>query len=172
MQAMDREELRREVLQDLRALSTADDFMNEAAAVVLGIHTTDMHAGEILDRVGPMTVGELARAVGLSAGAATALVDRLEEAGFASRVQDPGNRRRVIVRPSAGAADRAHAVFGPLIRSTATFLDRYDDHELLLIRDFLRGVRGIIAEHAGLLRGGDAGANSARKPTSPSRPTT
>ncbi len=158
MQAMDREQLRREVLQDMRALSTADDFMNDAAAAVLGIHRTDMHAGEILDRVGPMTVGELARAVGLSPGAATALVDRLEEAGFATRVQDPANRRRVIVRPAAGASGRAYAVFGPLIRSTVAFLERYSDEDLLLVRDFLRGAGAIIAGHAGMLRDGDAGA--------------
>lgn len=154
MQAMERDQLRREVLQDLRALSTADDFMDEAAAAVLGIHTTDMHAGEVLDRAGPMTVGELARAVGLSPGAATALVDRLERAGFATRVQDPSSRRRVMVQSSTEGAGRAYAVFGPLIESTTAFLDRYDDEELLLIRDFLRGARAVIAAYAELLRGG------------------
>src|SRR2546421_9645787 len=108
---MERGRRRREVLQDLRVLSTADDFMNDAAAAALGIHPTDMHAGEVLDREGPMTIGELARAVGLSPGAATALVDRLEQAGLARRVPDPANRRRVIVQPSDDAAGRAGAVF-------------------------------------------------------------
>jgi DNA-binding MarR family transcriptional regulator len=149
---MGRKRLRQEVLQELRALGTADDFMNEAAAAVLGIHTTDMHAGEVLDREGPMTIGELARKVGLSPGAATALVDRLEEAGFATREQDPTNRRRVLVQPSKEAGGRAYAVFGPLMRSTTSFLEKYSEQELLLIRDFLRGAQAVITDHTETLR--------------------
>jgi DNA-binding MarR family transcriptional regulator len=152
MQAVGRKKLRQEVIQELRALGTADDFMNEAAAAMLGIHTTDMHAGEVLDREGAMTIGELAQAVGLSPGAATALVDRLEDAGFATRVQDPANRRRVLVHPSKEAGGRAYAVFGPLIRNTASLLERYSEQELILIRDFLRGAQAVITEHTEALR--------------------
>jgi DNA-binding MarR family transcriptional regulator len=152
MQAVGRKKLRQEVIQELRALGTADDFMNEAAAAMLGIHTTDMHAGEVLDREGAMTIGELAQAVGLSPGAATALVDRLEDAGFATRVQDPANRRRVLVQPSKEAGGRAYAVFGPLIRNTASLLERYSEQELILIRDFLRGAQAVITEHTEALR--------------------
>jgi DNA-binding MarR family transcriptional regulator len=159
MQAVGRKKLRQEVIQELRALGTADDFMNEAAAAVLGIHTTDMHAGEVLDREGAMTIGELAQAVGLSPGAATALVDRLEDAGFATRVQDTANRRRVLVQPSKEAGGRAYTVFGPLIRNTASFLERYSEQELILIRDFLRGAQAVITEHTEALRDAQPGAN-------------
>ncbi len=152
MQAMTRDELRREVLQDMRELSTADHFMDEAAATVLGIHTTDLHAGDVLERSGSMTIGELARAVGLSPGAATALVDRLEATGLAARVPDSANRRRILVKPSKQASRRVYAVFGGLIKNGTTFLDRYSDEELLVIRDFLRGARTVITEHAAALR--------------------
>ena len=158
MHAVGRKKLRQEVIEELRALGTADDFMNEAAAALLGIHTTDMHAGEVLDREGPMTIGELARKVGLSPGAATALVDRLEQAGFATREHDPSNRRRVLVKPSKEAGGRAYAVFGPLMRSTVAFLERYSDQELLLIRDFLRSAQTVIADHTETLRSPDRGA--------------
>jgi DNA-binding MarR family transcriptional regulator len=143
MQAMDRDRLVGQVVAALRALGTADDFMNQAAAAALDMHTTDMHAGEVLEREGPMTVGELARAVGLSPGAATPLIDRLEAAGFATRVPDATSRRRVLVRPAEGAPARAYAVFGPLIDRIAAFLERYRDEELLLVRDFLQGMRAI-----------------------------
>jgi DNA-binding MarR family transcriptional regulator len=157
MHAVGRKKLRQEVIEELRALGTADDFMNEAAAALLGIHTTDMHAGEVLDREGAMTVGELAGAVGLSPGAATALVDRLEDGGFATRVQDAGNRRRVLVQPSKEAGGRAYAIFGPLTRDTATFLERYNEQELILIRDFLRGAQAVITEHTEMLRDAQVG---------------
>lgn len=152
MQIMNSDSLRREVLQELRALSRADESMNESAAAVLGIHPTDMSAGEVLDRLGPMTIGELARAVGVSPGAATALVDRLEQAGLAARRQDPDNRRRVLIQPSKKALARAGAVFGPLIQRTAALLEGYNDKELLLIRDFLRGARGLIVDHTETLQ--------------------
>ena len=99
-----------------------------------------------------MTIGKLAEAVGISPGAATALVDRLEDAGLATRKQDPVSRRRVLVQPSKAAAGRAHAVFGPLVDETAALLNRYNNKELLLIRDFLRGSRAVISEHAARLR--------------------
>jgi DNA-binding MarR family transcriptional regulator len=146
------DDLRLEVLQDMRMLSTADASMNEAAAAVLGVHTTDLHAGEALDRLGPMTIGELARTVGLSPGAATALVDRLEAAGLATRVPDPSNRRRILVKPSIQARRRADAAFGGLIQKGTTFLDRYSDDELLIVRDFLREAQSLIIEHADALR--------------------
>lgn len=152
MQAVTRAELRFEVLQAMRELSTADAFMDEAAAAVLGVYTTDLHAGEVLDRLGPMTIGELARAVRLSPGAATALVDRLEAAGLAARRPDPANRRRILVKPSKQAAGRISAVFGALNKRGMTFLDRYSEKELLVVRDFLRGAQTLMTEHAAALR--------------------
>lgn len=160
MQAVDRDELIQQVLLDIRALGTADDVMNQAAAAALGMPVTDMYAGEVLDREGPMTIGELARAVGLSAGAATALVDRLEASGLARRVPDPVNRRRILVQPTEDGTRRAYPVFAPLISRTADLLDRYRDQELLVIRDFLRGARAIITEHGEALRASRAAAKT------------
>jgi len=48
-----------------------------------------------------VTAGELAVATGLSTGALTALIDRLERAGYIARFADPRDRRRVLVRVNA-----------------------------------------------------------------------
>ena len=96
------------------------------------------------------------------------LVDRLEDAGFASRVQDAANRRRVLVQPSKEAGGRAFAVFGPLIRDTATFLERYSEQELILIRDFLRGAQAVITEHTETLRDAQLGRGPGPYPPSES----
>ena len=138
----------------MRALSTADSLMDEAAAAALGLHVTDLHAGEALDREGPMTVGELANSVGITLGAATALVDRLELAGLASRRPDPTSRRRVLVQPTKEAGARAYAVFGPLVQRSSPILSSYSEAELLRIRDFLRDARELLQEHGQALRAG------------------
>lgn len=126
--------------------------MDEAAARVLGIHTTDLYAGEVLQRSGAMTISELARAVRLSPGAATALVDRLEAAGLAARVPDSKSRRQILVKPSREASRRVYSVFGGLIEKGDKFLDRYSNDELLAIWNFLRGARTMFIEHTDALR--------------------
>jgi DNA-binding MarR family transcriptional regulator len=83
-------------------------MLDEAAAEYLGINVTDARAIDLIDQAGRITAGDLARELRLSTGAVTAIVDRLEQAGYARRVADPDDRRRVLIevtraveRPSA-----------------------------------------------------------------------
>lgn len=71
-----------------------------AAADAVGLAGSDYQAVSILDLDGPLTSGQLARRLGLSTGATTRLIDRLEAAGHVRRVADPGDRRRVLVAHS------------------------------------------------------------------------
>jgi len=150
-----RQELIAEVARELRAFGTDDHVMNQATAARLGLHPTDMHAGEVLDRLGPMTIGDLARAVGVSPGAATALIDRLEHAGMARRVPDAANRRRILVEPTPDGRRRSMAVFGGLIQSATQLLDRYQDEELELFVDLIRGLRQLLTDHTEAVRSGE-----------------
>ena len=61
-----------------------------------------------------MSVSELAEEAGLTSGSATTLVDRLEEAGYASRTRDPTDRRRVMVNLTEWAQARMGPIWGPL----------------------------------------------------------
>ena len=150
-----RQELIAEVARQLRAFGTDDHVMNQATAARLGLHPTDMHAGEVLDRLGPMTIGDLARAVGVSPGAATALIDRLEHAGMARRVPDAANRRRILVEPTPDGRRRSMTVFGGLIQSATQLLDRYQDEELELFVDLIRGLRQLLSDHTEAVRSGE-----------------
>lgn len=149
---MEPEALRLQVLQDLRDLSTAEGALSEAVAAAMGIHPTDLHAGEVLDREGAMTIGDLARAVALSPGAATALVDRLERAGHAVRQPDPNSRRRIMVKPSNRGRAQAQKLFGPLNRRAGKLLGGYSDKDLALIHEFLVAASSLIGEHADAIR--------------------
>src|SRR5918992_5162163 len=99
-------DLRREELQTafgdaVRAYQTGVDNFDQAVADHLGINRTDGRCIDLIDQAGGMTAGELAKAAGLTTGAVTAVVDRLEAAGVARRVADPEDRRRVRIEATA-----------------------------------------------------------------------
>jgi DNA-binding MarR family transcriptional regulator len=139
------------------------DRFEDAAAEYFGVTRTAMRCMEVLDRVGQLTAGDIARETGLTSGAVTAMLDRLERAGYVRRLRDVADRRRVLVELTDLARQGAGEVYGPLSEAIAEF-DRYSDDELRLIRDFLRmGSASLIAHAArvGKLRrardGGDLG---------------
>ena len=74
-----------------------DDAFDNLAAERLGVNETDLHCLNIIENSGGLTAGELAAQAGLTNGAVTGVIDRLEKAGFARRVPDPADRRRVNV---------------------------------------------------------------------------
>ena len=71
----------------------------DAIAAAQGIHPTDLIAASYLHDVGPATAGRLAEITGLTTGAMTACIDRLERKGFAKREADSNDRRKVMIKP-------------------------------------------------------------------------
>src|SRR5208283_5850241 len=86
-----------ELTRALRAFLSASDAFDETLGNVLGLNATDVRCVDLLDQYGTMTAGALASVAGLSTGAVTFLLDRLERAGFVRRVRDLEDRRRVMV---------------------------------------------------------------------------
>lgn len=111
---------------------------NVAATEAVGLNSTDLGALCLLLLHGPSPAGRLAELTGLTTGAVTGVVDRLERAGFVRRELDAADRRRVIVAPDAGRAERELFPRFPSLRPAARleFYDRYSVAELALIRDF------------------------------------
>jgi DNA-binding MarR family transcriptional regulator len=129
-----------------RALSDATIAFHESVAARLGLHITDHKALGALFRSGPLPAGRLAEMMGLTTGSVTAMVDRLERAGYVRRERDPGDRRRVIVVPVADPDRHAEiqALFVHLNRAFAEHLPAYAEAEKRLIVDFMeRNVRAL-----------------------------
>jgi DNA-binding MarR family transcriptional regulator len=149
---------------DVRRHQNVQEAFDDAAVAFLGINRTDGRALDILDQHGRLTAGELARESGLSTGAVTTLLDRLERAGYVRRVRDDADRRRVLVELTDEARRRSAEVWAPLAADGADGLAGYSDAELVLIRDFLRASTDLLRAHlervAALPRGGQAGAAS------------
>jgi DNA-binding MarR family transcriptional regulator len=119
-----------------RAGQIDTDLFDEAAAEVLGVNRTDLRVMDVLDRIGPMTAGKLAEQAGLSPGAMTAAIDRLERVGYAKRVPDPDDRRRILIEYTPEARKRAMGIYMPLKETFEKRMSRFTVEQLQLIRDY------------------------------------
>jgi DNA-binding MarR family transcriptional regulator len=136
------------------ALSNATIAFHEAVAERLGLHITDHKALRVLWQRGPLPAGRLAEELGLSSGALTALVDRLERAGYVTRARDAADRRRVLVRPVRSSAREAEVMrlFEPMERAIGSTLRKYSDAERRLILDFIESAVAALQEATRELR--------------------
>ena len=149
-----------------RAQSDATVMFHSAVAERMGLSVTEQKTISILDRLGPLSAGEIAAHTGLATASVTSLIDSLETKGFAQRVRDQKDRRRVIV---ALRGERVSAI-GPLFDSLArSFLDlvaTYEDEELAVILDFMDRTTDLLRrETAQLAHGAATLGDSGRRTT-------
>jgi DNA-binding MarR family transcriptional regulator len=109
----------------------------QASAEAAGLNTTDWHALSVLGLAGRLTAGELAERTGLTTGATTRLIDRLERAGHARRVTDPADRRRVNVEPMPGSLDLDRTV-GPARRLVGEVFAGFSPQQLETLFEYFR----------------------------------
>jgi len=133
-----RAELIGQTTVEVRQQQIAYDRFHDAVAAYLGLNRTDIRCLDILDLTGRQAAGELATGMGLSTGAITAMLDRLERAGYVRRVRDPADRRRVLVEPTELSGERGREIYGPFGEQVEPMFARFSDADLALIRDFLR----------------------------------
>lgn len=123
-----------------RELATAIVMFHEAVGKLVGLSSVERKCIDVLQRLGPVTAGAIAEHTGLTTGAVTGLVDRLENAGHVERARDPGDRRRVVVRltPNPQMDALMGEAFGPFIDDMTQIMTRYDENELRAIIDWIR----------------------------------
>jgi DNA-binding MarR family transcriptional regulator len=90
------------------------DAFDEIASEILGINRTDMRVIDIVTRKGRATAGEVAKEAALTTGGVTAVVDRLERAGYLTRVRDEDDRRRVWLEATPQLFERSWEIWGPM----------------------------------------------------------
>lgn len=148
-----RAELIAAVGDEMRKLVAEIVLFNQAVADRLGLNPTDLQCLNILYEAGPIPAGRLAELSGLTTGAITGVVDRLERAGYARRAPDPGDRRRVIVEPLAEAAEREIGpLYAAMARGTAELLAPYSDRDLAILLDFVTRSHPLNREETARLR--------------------
>jgi DNA-binding MarR family transcriptional regulator len=140
---MSRDNLTRpELLQALtaqsRRLSTRTVLFHQMIAERLGLHTTDHKCLDILNEHGQVTAGQLADLTGLTTGAITAAIDRLEKARLAKREFDPSDRRKVIIKILPDRMPEIRKLFETSLKEPLQkVLSRYTHEQLTIILDYI-----------------------------------
>ena len=125
-----------EILGLLRRNQLLTDLLDEGAAAYFGINRTDQRAIDAIDQHGRITAGELARELRLSPGAVTTIVDRLERAGYARRVPDPEDRRRVLIEVTPIVAELSARIYGTPEEGLAEQAGRWTEEEAEVLLRF------------------------------------
>jgi DNA-binding MarR family transcriptional regulator len=100
-----------------------------------GLNPTDMECLRYLFLKGVSNPSELARHTGLTSGATTAMLDRLEKAGFIERQPNPDDRRGTLIVPSQSGAERAASWFESARKAQEELISSYSEVELEIISD-------------------------------------
>jgi DNA-binding MarR family transcriptional regulator len=148
-----KEDLADEIVGRLaRRHSTAVVLFHHAVAERLGLGPTDHKCLDLLRERGAMAGSDLSAITGLTSGAITGVVARLERAGYLRREPDPHDGRKQILHL---ALERAHIqeVIDPLRKDVGVLLESFDAHQLTAIAEFLASTTDLVYRHAALLRG-------------------
>jgi DNA-binding MarR family transcriptional regulator len=135
-----------------RALHARAMLFSEAVAERLGLNPTDLKCLNLALSEDPVTPGRLAELSGLTTGAITGVLDRLERAGIARREVDPSDRRRVIVRLLPGRRAEIAAIYRPFDDAIAEVLAAYTVGERGAIDQFLAQAQRIFEQETHRLR--------------------
>lgn len=150
---MDRAEALRRLAELSEADATSTALFQQAAAAGYGLGISEMRALSILVREGPQSAGSLMRALHVTSGAVTGIVDRLVARGVARREPDPDDRRRIIVTADLGGFGSEENAYASIGAAFAELYASYSDDEIgFLARHLADSVR-ITAEETRKLRG-------------------
>jgi len=149
------------LVRELHLYSTHNALFSDAVAQRLGINSTDMECVDLLHLFGPMTPSQMAQITGLTTGAITRLVDRLERGGWVRRVPDLRDRRRVTIEPLHQTRNSpAWAFFEPMAMRMAQLVGEYDGEQLALVTEFTRRSNEILRDEAARMRSSGARTRS------------
>lgn len=141
--------------------STAVVLFHHAVAERLGLGPADHKCFYLLRERGPMAGSELAAITGLTSGAITGVVARLEKAGYLTREPDPHDGRKQVLSPTAQQTHDIHEVLGPIRKDMAELLAGFSVQEQKAVAKFLAGSTELVYRHTALLRAHQLGEDAA-----------
>ncbi|WP_299569377.1 MarR family transcriptional regulator [uncultured Williamsia sp.] len=113
-------------------------------AAHMGMNANDMAAIGELTLNGPLGVADLARHLGIRSASATAMVDRLEQAGHVVRARDDVDRRRVTVTETPTARQASFEAWAPTISAIDDVCRRLDARDRAVVTRFLDEITEIL----------------------------
>jgi len=153
-----REELLRELEEESRKGTLDGVYFFQAVAERSRMNLTDLQCVAILTSTGPITAGQLAETMGLTTGAVTGVINRMERAGYVRREKDPADGRRVVIQPVPEELGRAGAgLFVSQGEEVEDLMSEYDNRDLALLLDFIRKANATTREEIARIRAASKG---------------
>jgi DNA-binding MarR family transcriptional regulator len=140
LKTLSKRDLATRVIQGARQYSIGTVLFHQAVGQLLGVNVTDMKCLDIMTLKGSASPSELAEHTGLSTGATTAMLDRLENAKLIERRPHPTDRRATLVVLSQEAMRKLPAMFESLAKVMETLVLGYSEKELKVLVDFFAKV--------------------------------
>jgi DNA-binding MarR family transcriptional regulator len=154
-----RQRLTEEVGDLVRGLAAVNERLGQAFAARHGLHPTDLAALLAIMRAEgagqPITAGELMGVLGLTSGAVTGVIDRLERVGHIRRRRDDRDRRKVHLHYGDEGMRIAGAFFGPVGAMSDQVMDEFDDAELATVHRFLTRMTAVTVQALDATQRGD-----------------
>ena len=123
-----------------------------AVAERLGLSLTDLRYLQRITEGAPATPGEIAARTGLTTGAVTRVLDRLEQAGYVKRAPNTADRRSLVVIPISEAIAKVGSMYEGVAAGWGELLAAYSDDQLEVILDLLQRMRELSRDEAARLR--------------------
>jgi DNA-binding MarR family transcriptional regulator len=123
--------------ESLRKLGAQAVLISDLVATRVGINSTDLECLDLLQLAGPTTAGQMSTHSGLTTGATTAMIDRLERAGYVRRRRDPHDRRVVVIEVLAHCGSHIAPLYQPIQKEFEALHARYSSRELAIVVRYL-----------------------------------
>lgn len=147
---------RHELLESLdgavRRMGAQSVLLSDLVATRVGLNSTDLECLDLLYLAGATTAGRLSAHTGLTSGATTAAIDRLEHAGFVTRRRDARDRRVVLVDVVETSAKLIYPFYRPLVTRMDKVNARYPTTQLATVLRYLTDAIEATAEHVAWLQ--------------------
>lgn len=140
-------ELLRELVTEMQRSTDVSTFFLQFVAAQAGMHVTDIKVLSLLSRLGPLNASRIADLSGLTAGAITFVLDRLEKLGYARRVRSAKDRRVVLMEINSDAlTDSFGNYFMRMATITVEAATQLTDEQLALIVQFTQRLNTLAEE--------------------------
>lgn len=157
MKLHENEELFEELNQAVQWAGTLTVIHTNAIAHRIGLSATEFEAMDLIARFQPITAGRLAEYCGLTSGAITGIVDRLERQGFVRRERDPKDRRRVFIIPIEDKErnKKVRALHGPIIKGFKEYVEQFDKDQIRMLIKMQKEANAMVERSIAQLRQND-----------------
>jgi DNA-binding MarR family transcriptional regulator len=121
----------------IRKVGAQAVLISDLVATRVGINSTDLECLDLLQLDGPSTAGQMSTRAGLTTGATTAMIDRLERAGYVRRRRDAEDRRLVVVEVLENCGSHITPLYQPIQKDLEKVHARYTNRELEIVVRYL-----------------------------------